>query len=94
MTLKTGDKAYFDTFNGLIPVKVTAIRGPKLGIASTLFEVDFEITTTVAAYKKGEKLTRAGINVIPRGAIKKGTYSQRIWPYYIQPDITGGAGKV
>lgn len=59
-----GNKAYYDTFTGLIPCKVTGVRvwDKEYG----RYEVEFIITTTRGAYKKGEKLFANPRNVVPR----------------------------
>lgn len=55
-TLRSGCRAYVDSFVGLVPCRVLAIRGIS-GIASSSQDIDVVLTATRGAYKKGERLT-------------------------------------
>ena len=53
-----GNLAYYDSFQGLIPCKVTAYDGFQ--------EVYFTVTANHGAYRKGEKLHSLPAYVVPR----------------------------
>lgn len=69
LTLRVGDLAFFDTFSGMVPCKVTGIAG-RSGPASSAQIVRFTLTGKRGAYRKGEKLESSGLHVVPRGAVK------------------------
>lgn len=58
-----GTKAFYDTFNGLIPCVV-------LHSGDNTEKLKIQITKTVNAYKKGEILTANRKDVIPTGYIR------------------------
>jgi len=60
LTLTIGSKAYFDSFNGLVPCRVTGIRGLN-GLASTSQSVTVELTASRAAYRRGETITTSAL---------------------------------
>ena len=79
LTLRTGMKAYYDSFAGLLPVKVTRITGTS-GIASTAQRVTFQVQQTRNGYKFGEVIEASGLHVIPRKAARSG----KIRPYFVE----------
>lgn len=83
--LQSGHSALFDTFQGLVPVKVLSIKGTD-GIASSAQTVQFEITEDYRSYRKGEKLSRPAIWVIPTKAVVLRQHQYRILPYAVQCD--------
>jgi hypothetical protein len=86
-TLKTGMLAYYDTFAGLIPCKVTKVFKDS-GDCGTVVKAEFILTSDRQAYKKGEVLTDLAFHVIPRKAIRKTRYSSLIMPYEYELDAT------
>jgi hypothetical protein len=89
--LSVGKSAYFDSFTGLIPVKVLEIRRgvgyTTHGIARppTLVEVDVDFVVTRASrgYERGEVLTANGLHVVPRKALRRRKNSVTILPYSV-----------
>ena len=81
-TLTIGSKAYFDSFNGLIPCRVTDIRGLN-GLASTGQTVTVELTASRSAYRRGEILTTSGLQIVPRDAVRIRSGIKRIAPYHV-----------
>lgn len=71
---------YFDSFNGLIPVKVLKITGTS-GIASTAQRCTLEVTATRAGYRKGETIETFGLHLVPWQAVKATKFSTYIRPY-------------
>lgn len=69
-----GNMAYYDTFSGLVPCKVT-------GYNSHTRMVEFIVTASRKAHKKGEKLTAIDTYVVPRKMIhtRNGQYYIRPW---------------
>lgn len=82
LTLTLGSKAYFDSFNGLIPCRVTDIRGLN-GLASTSQTVTVELTANRAAYRRGETVKTSGLHVVPRNAVHVRNGQKRIRPYHL-----------
>lgn len=78
-TLRVGDLAYFDCFAGLLPCKVLAITGPS-GLASSSQTVQFRLTASRGAYRRGECLDTSGLHVCPRSAIR----GNRIRAYVVE----------
>ena len=68
-----GNLAYYDSQLGLIPCKVTSIR---VYNEFGHYQVNFTVTATRGAYKKGEKLYSAPRYVVPRKMvhIRNGQY--------------------
>lgn len=92
MVLRTGDLAYYDSFAGMIPCKVTAITGTS-GIASTAQRVTLTVTASQAnccgrsAYKRGEQIETNGIHAVPRKAHYHGSCGiGRIRAYTVTAD--------
>lgn len=79
--LKVGCLAFFDSFSGLVPCKVTAIIAREPYSA----EVRFTLTGSRGPYKRGEKQTGSVSCVVPRGAIfkRRGSPHQRIGRYTV-----------
>jgi hypothetical protein len=77
-TLKTGCRAFLDSFAGLIPVKVLSVTSDR--------RVTFEVTETIGAYKKGDRDWSSTMRVVPTGAIHRREYSTTIRPYNVQID--------
>ena len=78
-TLKAGALAYFDTFAGLVPCRVTEI----FTTAAPGYSVRFKITATRGAYKRGETLDSHSRNVVPRSAVFVRSGQYRIRRYSI-----------
>jgi hypothetical protein len=97
--LKKGTKAFYDTFNGLIPCKVLSVADRwkaepdqkyrfelTHGGASTRYRVTFQLTADRGAYRKGETLEASSLDVIPPGAVRQHQYSQTIGYYTVEAD--------
>lgn len=85
--LKTGCKAYYDSFGGTVACVVTHIEGAS-GRASTDQIVTVRITATKhRAYKKGESVITSGLHVLPRECLRRRRYSSTIRPYDVACDI-------
>lgn len=83
--LKPGCNAFWDTFAGLVPCKVTRIEGARPdGIPSTCQTVFFTLTDDRGAYRKGENHSDFALHVVPPGALVRGQYSTRIGAYVVQ----------
>jgi hypothetical protein len=82
-TLKSGSLALFDTIgSGLVKCKVLSIRQlPRGGTA-----VEFVVTATQGAYRKGEKLESTSTWVVPRKSVRRGKYFATIKPYKVEAD--------
>jgi hypothetical protein len=63
-TLKAGDKAYYDSFNGMIRCKVLAITGTS-GAPTTAQSVKLLITATSKLYREGEIIETNGLHSVP-----------------------------
>jgi len=81
LTLRSGMAARWDTFAGLIPVKVHRISVSERGKQAT-----FKVTRNRGPYKAGEMHTRSPLWVVPLAAIKRRRYSQVIIPYRVEID--------
>jgi hypothetical protein len=85
--LTVGCEAYYDSFAGLIPCKVTLIKIPREeknpGRPSTQHRIDFILTASRRPYEKGEKLTASALHVIPRDAVYVRSGQYRIGPYTV-----------
>lgn len=71
--VRAGELAYFDSFAGLVPVKVTSVDKPGSGTCVTGLDagrVTMRVTATRGAYKAGEEFTGATSNVIPRSHVR------------------------
>jgi hypothetical protein len=80
LKLKAGDLAFFDAHEaGPIPCKVVSIKGTS-GPAGSMQDVTFKLTATRGAWKAGEQLTRWGLHVLPRKALR----GNRILPYWVE----------
>jgi hypothetical protein len=82
--LKTGIKAYYDTFSGLIPCKV--LRVYRTG--NEYNAVDIKLTAGRGAYKRGEVLQALSTqHVCPRNAVyvRNGQYRIRAYGTEVQP---------
>ena len=92
--LKTGAKAYFDSFSGLVPVSVLAVTAPEEkplfdlahGGARASIKVRCKVTADHGPYKKGQELENSSLSVVPRGAIRRTQYSSLIGYYQVQAD--------
>ena len=71
---------YFDSFSGLIPVKVIRIAG-KSGIASTEQTCTLEVTAKRGPFRKGETIITSGLHLVPWQAVKATKYQTYIRPY-------------
>lgn len=83
--LKTGNAALWDTFAGLVPVKVTAITGVS-GNASTGQKVFFTITDTRGPYAKNEQSWDFGLHVVPKKSVFLRDGQYRIRQYNVITD--------
>lgn len=83
LTLKAGDRAFFDCFTGLVPCRVLSITG-KTGPASTAQNVHFKVTKDMGAYHTGEVMESFGLHVVPRQALIKRQYSTTIGYYEVE----------
>lgn len=82
--LEAGTKAYIDSFAGLIPCVVLAIRERELyGCEATV-----KVTAARPGYQRGEEVTRASFFFIPRECVKvrnhkyvvRGTWVTKVTP--------------
>jgi hypothetical protein len=93
-TLKTGVLAYFDSFAGLVPVKVLSVTASKekplfnLGIGSARIstQVSARVTADLGVYRKGEVINSNSVHIVPRGAVLLTAFSSRIAPYNVEAD--------
>jgi hypothetical protein len=85
--LETGSLAYFDTSAGLVPCKVTAVRARHGWNPSC--EVSIVITADRPSYKRGDRFTGTPRQVVPRSAIHRRGFHQRIGLYNIRADGKG-----
>lgn len=85
-TLKTGDKAYIDSFAGLIACIVTRVTG-HAGIASTSQRITVRVSRTGRGYRRNERVTCTGLDVVPRACVKRRKYGTRIAAHTVQVDI-------
>lgn len=93
-TLKRGILAFYDSFAGLVPVKVLAVTAPEedpafdlgFGEARTSVRVQCQVTEPHGPYKKDEVLNSNAMMVVPRTAILRRQYSTVIAAYAVEPD--------
>ena len=83
--LRSGDRAYWDTFAGMIPVKVLSISGES-GAAGSKQNVKFKLTGERGPYKRGEIHESWALHVVPRGAYFPRRYGARIGYYTVEVD--------
>ena len=95
-TLRKGSLAYYDTFSGLVPCKVLAVRDAAdlsvpmrfellKGGVSSRYKVDVRLTATRCAYRKGEVLTDLfAHDVVPREAVRFRKYNAMIVKYEVE----------
>lgn len=96
--LKTGCLAYYDSFAGLVPVKVLSVKGrppPKpgewtfdlcKGNGRVSVKVMAQVTNDHSPYRKGEILESNSADVVPRSAILRYQYSTTIGLYLVVED--------
>jgi len=80
-TLKSGISARWDTFSGLIPVRVLSVTRLELST-----RVTFRVTRTRGPYKTGEILESSSLRIAPVKSVRRRRYSTTIRPYHIQHD--------
>ena len=93
-TLKSGIKAYYDSFAGLVPVKVLTVTGPKEiplfdlghGFARASIEVTVMVTENHGCYRKGEIIESNSLHIVPCDVIKHNKYSTTIGVYHVEID--------
>lgn len=73
LELRTGMLAYWDTFAGLVPCKVTAIKAAG--------EVSFTVTADRGPYQRGDSVWRGNGRVVPRKAVYTRTGVLYIRPF-------------
>jgi hypothetical protein len=82
--LQKGTLAYFDTFYGLVKVKVLSIDKDGQGTQqSPTPRVKFQVTAEKGAYRKGEILESSSYHVIPRSCVRIRGGSHRISNQYL-----------
>lgn len=70
--LHTGDLAYFDTFSGLLPIKVLRVYdAPTDRPAGSETRVEWRVTATRGAYVRGEVCDTAETWVVHRGTVHR-----------------------
>lgn len=95
-TLHTGDKAYVDTFGGLLACKVLSITA-NTAFATGRVEPNSNVRVDVVltgpsgkleqiGYHHGEVIKTWSTNVVPRKAISRRKYSTKIRPYLVAVD--------
>ena len=84
-TLTVGALAYYDSFAGLLPCRVTAITGES-GMCGTSQRVTATLTAHRGAWRKGEQVETFGHSVCPRSSIVVRAHQYRIRAYavYVQ----------
>lgn len=80
--LKVGEKAYYDTFSGLILCQVLGLSGIADRPLSSI-KVDFELLQSRGAYCKGEKLQSSSLWVVPVAAVRKAAFGCMIGHYTV-----------
>lgn len=89
-TLTVGCKAYFDTFAGLIPCKVTAIKRDVLELSCATIDgiaVTARLTANRGAYKRGELVTASNRYIVPRTAVYVRSGQYHIGAYQTQVEV-------
>lgn len=82
---KAGELAFFDSFAGLVPVKVTSVDkgGPFSGWSIGAPEcVSATVTATRGTYKLGERLRLRATHCVPRSQVVTRSGSYRIRTNY------------
>ena len=79
-----GCTARWDSFAGLVPVRVDAIKGPA-GRPGSDCEVQFTVTEDHGCYRRGEKHQCSALWVVPLGAIRRRKYDTTIGYYSVEP---------
>lgn len=93
-TLKKGCSAYFDSFSGLVPVKVLSVCAPETmpsfdlghGNARISIKVRAKVTEDFNVYKKGEILDSDSLSIVPCGALRRREFSMVVGVYDVIPD--------
>jgi len=85
-TLKTGSKAFFDSYSGLIPCVVLAVKSNPRDYGVMDAMVTFKLTAERHGYKKGETLTFSAGMVVPRKAVHVRSGQYRVRAYDVQAD--------
>lgn len=85
ITLTTGMVARFDTFAGLVPVRVLSITGTS-GPCGSAQDVTFRVTRNGRGYRAGETFTRWALHVIPVRAVRRRRYQTTIRAYRVECD--------
>lgn len=80
-TLKSGMLAYYDSFGGMIPVKVMSITGQS-GEPRSSTKIRVRVTTDRRPYRRGEIVETCALWVVPR----KSKHGTRIQSYSVQAD--------
>jgi hypothetical protein len=101
-TLKTGCAAYFDTFAGLVPVKVLTVTAPEKppvfdlghGNARVSIKVTARVTKEHGPYKNGEVVESDSLHIVPRDAIIRHQFSSTIGVYDVVPDTQAPAAAL
>lgn len=70
--------AYWDTFSGLIPCRIT---GATPGESGTGMRLAIEITAARGPYRRGETLETSALFVVPRDRVRRRRWSTSILPY-------------
>ncbi len=88
--LRAGCAAYWDTFAGLVPVRVDCVTatGP-LGLQSrpsSDHSVRFTVTRDHGPYKAGEVHESWALDVVPPGALIRRCFDTRIGAYTVRAD--------
>jgi hypothetical protein len=78
--LKVGCKAYYDSFRGLVPVKVTYVSGSS-SVPSSSIRVKAKVTCDFGPYHKGEEIEFPSLWIIPAKALIRGQYTYTIGAY-------------
>ncbi len=95
--LRAGTLAYFDSFAGLVPCRVLAVRDLQAddapgtvrfnlthGGASTRYMADIELTADRGCYRTGERMAVCSLHVVPRDAVRRRQYSSMIGIYHVE----------
>ena len=85
-TLKTGSKAFFDSYSGLIPCVVLAVKSNPRDYGEMDAMVTFRLTSKRHGYRKSETLTFHAGMVVPRKAVYVRNGQYRIGQYHVQAD--------
>lgn len=79
-----GDRAYLDSFAGLVAVRVTAVRDhshDKSG-STSLCAVEAEVWMSKGPYQTGQLISSNALHIIPPGFIKKTKFATKILAGY------------